>query len=90
MNGMDLYTILGPMTSSWRAGGRACFAALIGAFLYHERYHSANAVDLLVRVRGYGYRMAYRKIEKFRVRVAVEPKPTLSDKLFTEGTLCTE
>jgi hypothetical protein len=53
------------MTTSWTKGSRACFAALVSAFLYHERYHSSNAVDHLARIRHFARRKAYRKIEKF-------------------------
>jgi hypothetical protein len=53
------------MTTSWRLGSRSCFAALVSAFLYHERFHSANAVDHLARTRRFNRRHAYRKIEKF-------------------------
>src|SRR5689334_14808611 len=65
MSWIDLYRLVQTMTTGWRMGGQACFAALVAAFLYHERYHSSNAVDLLARVRHISQRHAYRKIEKF-------------------------
>lgn len=68
MTWRELYTLVSAMTTSLRPGGRACFAALVAAFLYHERFHTSNAVDLLARVKHYTCRKAYRKIEKFRAR----------------------
>src|ERR1051325_9846711 len=65
MSWLDLYCLIRQMTTNWRLGGRACFAALVSAFLYHERFHSANAVDHLARIRRFNRRKAYRKIEKF-------------------------
>jgi hypothetical protein len=65
MSWIDLYLLIHQMTTSWRKGGRACFAALISAFLYHERYHTSNAVDHLASTRRFPRRKAYRKIEKF-------------------------
>lgn len=65
MSWLDLYFLIREMTTSWRLGGRACFSALVSAFLYHERFHSANAVDHLARTRHFKRRQAYRKIEKF-------------------------
>jgi Transposase DDE domain len=65
MSWMDLYCLIRQMTTSWRLGGRSCFAALVSAFLYHERFHTANAVDHLARTRRFKRRQAYRKIEKF-------------------------
>jgi hypothetical protein len=56
------YTLFETVT---RLGGRSCFAALVSAFLYHERFHTANAVDHLARTRRFNRRQAYRKIEKF-------------------------
>jgi hypothetical protein len=32
---------------------------------YHERFHTSNAVDHLVRTRRFKCRKAYRKVEKF-------------------------
>jgi Transposase DDE domain len=75
MSWWDLYTIVEQMTSGFQPGGRACFAALVAAFLYHERYHTANAVDLLARIKSYGYRKAYRKIEKFLHRKVMRFDP---------------
>jgi len=68
MSWLDLYWLIRQMTTGWRLGGRACFAALVSAFLYHERFHSANAVDHLARTRRFKHRQAYRKIEKFLQR----------------------
>lgn len=68
MSWMDLYFLVRQMTTGWRLGGRACFAALVCAFLYHERFHTANAVDHLARTRRFKRRQAYRKIEKFLQR----------------------
>jgi len=65
MSWLDLYFLVREMTTSWRMGGRTCFAALVSAFLYHERFHSSNAVDHLARTRRFPRRKAYRKIEKF-------------------------
>jgi Transposase DDE domain len=65
MSWLDLYCLIRQMTTDWRLGGRACFAALVSAFLYHERFHAANAVDHLARIRRFNRRQAYRKIEKF-------------------------
>ena len=65
MSWIDLYFLVRQMTTGWRIGGRTCFAALVSAFLYHERFHTANAVDHLARTRRYNRRKAYRKIEKF-------------------------
>jgi hypothetical protein len=65
MSWLDLYFLVRQMTTDWRIGGRTCFAALVSAFLYHERFHTSNAVDHLVRTRRFKYRKAYRKIEKF-------------------------
>lgn len=65
MSWFDLYFLVRQMTTGWRLGGRACFAALVSAFLYHERFHTANAVDHLARTRRFKRRQAYRKIEKF-------------------------
>jgi hypothetical protein len=65
MSWLDLYFLVRQMTTGWRTGGRTCFAALVSAFLYHERFHSANAVDHLARIRRFARRKAYRKIEKF-------------------------
>ena len=45
MSWFDLYFLIRLMTTDWRIGGRTCFAALVSAFLYHERFHTANAVD---------------------------------------------
>jgi len=68
MNWTDLYRLIEQITIGYRKGGRFCFAALVAAFLYHERYHTSNAVDSLSRVRNLSARMAYRKIEKFLKR----------------------
>jgi hypothetical protein len=65
MSWIDLYFLVRQMTTTWRIGGRSCFAALVSAFLYHERFHSSNAVDHLSRTRRFNRRQAYRKIEKF-------------------------
>ena len=65
MSWLDLYFLVRQMTTSWRTGGRTCFAALVSAFLYHERFHTSNAVDHLSRIRRFPRRKAYRKIEKF-------------------------
>ena len=65
MSWLDLYLLVHQMTTGWRKGGRTCFAALVSAFLYHERFHSSNAVDHLARIRRFRRRKAYRKIEKF-------------------------
>jgi Transposase DDE domain len=65
MSWIDLYLLVHQMTTSWRKGGRTCFAALVCAFLYHERYHTSNAVDHLAGTRHFPRRKAYRKIEKF-------------------------
>ena len=65
MSWLDLYCLIRLMTTDWRKGGRTCFAALVSAFLYHERFHTANAVDHLARIRRLARRQAYRKIEKF-------------------------
>ena len=65
MSWLDLYCLIRQMTTGWRLGGRSCFAALVSAFLYHERFHTANAVDHLARTRRFNRRQAYRKIEKF-------------------------
>ena len=50
MSWLDLYFLIRQMTTQWRLGGRSCFAALVSAFLYHERFHTANAVDHLARI----------------------------------------
>lgn len=71
MSWLDLYLLVRQMTTSWRKGGRACFAALVSAFLYHERYHTSNAVDHLARTRRFHRRKAYRKIEKFLHRKTI-------------------
>ena len=65
MSWIDLYFLVRQMTTSWRVGGRTCFAALVSAFLYHERFHTSNAVDHLAGIRRFPRRKAYRKIEKF-------------------------
>ena len=65
MSWIDLYFLVRQMTTSWRIGGRTCFAALVSAFLYHERFHTSNAVDHLAGIRRFPRRKAYRKIEKF-------------------------
>ena len=65
MSWIDLYLLVHQMTTSWRKGGRTCFAALVSAFLYHEHYHTSNSVDHLARIRHFARRKAYRKIEKF-------------------------
>jgi hypothetical protein len=65
MSWFDLYFLVRQMTTPWRMGGRTCFAALVCAFLYHERFHTSNAVDHLSRTRRFTRRKAYRKIEKF-------------------------
>ena len=65
MSWLDLYLLVRQMTTTWRKGGRTCFAALVSAFLYHERFHTSNAVDHLSRTRRFLRRKAYRKIEKF-------------------------
>jgi hypothetical protein len=65
MSWLDLYFLVRQMTTGWRIGGRTCFAALVSAFLYHERFHTSNAVDHLARIRHFNRRKAYRKIEKF-------------------------
>jgi hypothetical protein len=61
------------MTTDWRIGGRTCFAALVSAFLYHERFYTSNAVDHLSRTRRSNRRKAYRKIEKFLHRKTMNP-----------------
>jgi Transposase DDE domain len=65
MSWLDLYFLTRQMTTGWRIGGRTCFAALVSAFLYHERFHTSNAVDHLARTRRFKLRKAYRKVEKF-------------------------
>jgi hypothetical protein len=65
MSWFDLYFLVRQMTTGWQLGGRSCFAALVSAFLYHERFHTANAVDHLARIRRFKRRQAYRKLEKF-------------------------
>ena len=65
MSWLDLYFLVRQMTTDWHIGGRTCFAALVSAFLYHERFHTANAVDHLARTRRFPRRKAYRKVEKF-------------------------
>ena len=65
MSWLDLYFLIRQMTTTWHIGGRTCFAAVVSAFLYHERYHTSNAVDHLARIRHFKRRKAYRKIEKF-------------------------
>lgn len=65
MSWLDLYFLVRQMTNDWHIGGRTCFAALVSAFLYHERFHTSNAVDHLSRTRHFKRRKAYRKIEKF-------------------------
>jgi hypothetical protein len=65
MSWLDLYWLIRQMTTGWRLGVRTCFAALVSAFLYHERFHTANAVDHLARTRRFKRRQAYRKVEKF-------------------------
>jgi len=65
MSWFDLYCLIRQMTTGWRLGGRACFAALVSAFLSHERFHAANAVDHLARIGRFKRCQAYRKIEKF-------------------------
>jgi hypothetical protein len=65
MSWLDLYFLTRQMTTDWRIGGRTCFAALVSAFLYHERFHTSNAVDHLAGTRRFNRRKAYRKIEKF-------------------------
>jgi hypothetical protein len=65
MSWLDLYFLVRQMTTDWHIGGRTCFAALVSAFLYHERFHTANAVDHLARTRRFKRRKAYRKVEKF-------------------------
>jgi hypothetical protein len=71
MSWLDLYLLVRQMTTTWRKGGRACFAAIVSAFLYHERYHTSNAVDHLARTRRFARRKAYRKIEKFLHRKTI-------------------
>jgi hypothetical protein len=68
MNWTDLYRLIEQITIGYRKGGRYCFAALVAAFLYHERFHRHNAVDSLSQMRKLSSRMAYRKIEKFLKR----------------------
>ncbi|HXG64844.1 MAG TPA: hypothetical protein VNO70_07030 [Blastocatellia bacterium] len=65
MSWMDLYLLVRQMTTDWRLGGRTRFAALVCAFLYHERFHTANAVDHPADTRRFNRRKAYRKTEKF-------------------------
>ena len=65
MSWVDLYFLVRQMTTDLENGGRACFAALVSAFLYHERFHTSNAVDHLAHTRRFKRRKAYRKIEKF-------------------------
>ena len=65
MSWIDLYSLVRQMTTSWRVGGPTCFAALVSAFLYHQRFHSSNAVDHISLTRRFPRRKAYRKIEKF-------------------------
>ena len=72
MSWLDLYFLVRRMTTGWRTGGRTCFAALVSAFLYHERFHTSNAVDHLARTRHFKRRKAYRKIEKFLHRKAMK------------------
>lgn len=72
MSWLDLYLLVRQMTTDWRLGGRTCFAALVCAFLYHERFHSSNAVDHLARTRRFKRRKAYRKIEKFLHRKSMK------------------
>jgi len=72
MSWLDLYFLTRQMTTGWRIGGRTCFAALVSAFLYHERFHAANAVDHLARIRRFKRRKAYRKVEKFLRRKAMK------------------
>lgn len=71
MSWVDLYLLVRQMTTGWKLGGRACFAAIVSAFLYHERYHTSNAVDHLARTRRFPRRKAYRKIEKFLHRKTI-------------------
>ena len=75
MSWIDLYLLVRQMTTGWRLGGRACFAALVAAFLYHERFHSSNAVDHLAHSRRFSRRHAYRKIEKFLHRKTINLLP---------------
>lgn len=46
-------------------------AALVAAFLYHERDQTANRLDLLSRLNGSASRKAERTIEKFLHRKTV-------------------
>jgi hypothetical protein len=66
--GLSMLKRYGLWVVTMTLGGRACFAALVSAFLYHERFHTANAVDHLARTRRFKRRQAYRKIEKFLQR----------------------
>jgi len=75
MSWLDLYLLIRQMTTKWQLGGRACFAALVSAFLYHERFHTANAVDHLARTRRFKRRQAYRKLEKFLQRKTMHLDP---------------
>src|SRR2546423_15007222 len=72
MSWIDLYFLVRQMTTGWRIGGRTCFAALVSAFLYHERFHTSNAVDHLAGTRHFKRRKAYRKIEKFLHRKTIK------------------
>ena len=72
MSWIDLYLLVHQMTTPWTKASRTCFAALVSAFLYHERFHTANAVDHLARIRHFHRRKAYRKIEKFLHRKTMD------------------
>ncbi|HXG66576.1 MAG TPA: hypothetical protein VNO70_15860 [Blastocatellia bacterium] len=57
---IDLYFLVRRMTTTWRIGDRTCLAALVSAFLYHERFHTATAVDHLAGTRRFPRRKAYQ------------------------------
>lgn len=66
MSWLDLYFLVRQMTTQWWLGGRAYFTSLVSDFLYHERFHTANAVDHLARTR----RIPRRRPGLFRVSIA--------------------
>ena len=94
MSWLDLYFLVRQMTTDWRLGGRTCFAALVSAFLYHERFHSSNAVADCVKTRLiYAYRTALAAFESLRSSLHINKfeaaYPTASIIFFTPNILIT-
>jgi hypothetical protein len=50
MSWLDLYFLVRQMITQWWLGA-VLVLPLVSAFLYHERFHTANAVDHLARTR---------------------------------------